>query len=346
MAGDTPNGDTRTFDRARLLEMMTAFKATYLIRAAVELRLFDALADGPADPDTVAAILGTSPRGTRILLRALAAADLLDMDGEEFALLPGVRELLVASSPSYAGGVVRVAASDLEWDTMRDLAQTVRRGGTLLDTGAQSPDFPYWVDFAEYQTLATRPGAAFVSDLLRPWAAGRAQLDVLDIGCGHGMFGFAVAELAESGLVCGVDGAAVLEVAARNAERSGLGGRCRFVAGDAFEVPLGGPYDVAVLGNVLFQFPFERAVELLRRVREALRPQGRVVLAGFTTGDTPPRDSYHAHMLELLMLAWTGAGELHSTGMYRKMLASSGFIDSEVHSQPGLPLRVVLARRP
>ncbi|WP_336053809.1 class I SAM-dependent methyltransferase [Streptomyces sp. CA2R101] len=338
-------GDT-TFDKARLLEMMTAFKATYVIRAAVELKVFDALADGPADPDTVAAILRVSPRGTRVLLRALAAAGLLAMEGEEFSLPAGVRELLVTSSPSYAGGVVRVAASDLEWDTMRDLAQAVRQGGTGLETGAQSPDFPYWVNFAEYQTLATRPGAEFVAELLRPWAAGRSALDVLDVGCGHGMFGFAVARLADEGVVCGVDGAAVLEVAARNAKESGLAERARFVTGDAFDVPLGGPYDVAVLGNVLFQFPFERAVELLRRVHAALRPQGRVVIAGFTTGDTPPRDSYHAHMLELLMLAWTEAGELHSTGMYRKMLASTGFTDSEAHSRPGLPLRVVVGRRP
>jgi 2-polyprenyl-3-methyl-5-hydroxy-6-metoxy-1,4-benzoquinol methylase len=335
----------QVISRERLLEMMTAYKSTYLLRAAVQLKIFDALADGPADPDTVAAILRTDPRGTRVLLGALAAVGLLDAEGEEFRLVSGAESLLVSTSPEYAAGVVRVAASDLEWDAMRDLAAVVRNGGTLLEVDAESADFPYWVDFATNLTFATRPGAAFVAELLASWAAGRASLDVLDVGCGHGLFGLTLAQSRPDATVTCQDWPTVLEVARGYAERSGVADRTRYLPGDAFEVQVGGPYDVIVLGNLLFQFSARRGIELLRRLNQALKPGGRVVIIGFSVGDRPPAQDYHAHLLNLLMLAWTTAGELHSPTVYRKMLATAGLTGLKTHERPGLPLRVVIGER-
>jgi 2-polyprenyl-3-methyl-5-hydroxy-6-metoxy-1,4-benzoquinol methylase len=328
-------------DRERLLSMMTAYKSTYLLRAAIELNVFDALADGPADPDTVAAILRTNPRGTRLLLRALAAAGLLEVDGELFRLADGAGELLVRSSPRYGGGVVRVAASDWEWDAMKRLDEVVRQGGTLLDENAETPGFPYWVDFATQLTFATRPGADFVAELLAPFARTRDGFDVLDVGCGHGLFGFASAGLVPEATVSCLDWPNVLEVTRKHAESQELGDRVRYLPGDAFEVPLGGPYDVIVLGNLLFQFSARRGTELLRRLVTTLKPGGRVVIVGFTTGDRPPAEDYHAHLLSLLMLAWTTDGELHSPAVYRNMLAAAGLHHQRTHERPGLPLRVV-----
>ncbi len=329
--------------RERLLSMMTAYKSTYLLRAAIELDVFDALADGPADPDTVAAILRTNPRGTRLLLRALAAAGLLEVDNEQFRLVEGAETLLVRSSPRYSGGIVRVAAGDAEWDAMKRLADVVRKGGTLLDENAETPGFPYWVDFATHLTFATRPGAGFVAELLTPFARQRTGFDVLDVGCGHGLFGFVLAGEVPGATVSCLDWPDVLDVAREHAGRLGVGDRVRYLAGDAFEVPLGGPYDLVILGNFLFQFSARRGVELLRRLTTALKPGGRVVIVGFTTGDRPPADDYHAHLLSLLMLAWTTEGELHSPAVYRKMLASAGLRYRETHERPGLPLRVITA---
>lgn len=331
--------------RERLLEMMTAFKSTYLLRTAVRLGVFDALAAGPADPDDVAAMLRTDARGTRVLLRALAAASLLKADGEQFTLPEGAPELLVTSSPQYAGGIVDVAASDWEWDAMRDLAAVVRNGGTLLDTNGESADFPYWTDFATHLTFATRPGAAFVADTVLPWAKERESLDVLDVGCGHGLFGFALAEGDPRATVTCLDWPSVLDVTRQHAERAGLGDRVDYLPGDAFDVEPDREYDVVILGNFLFQFSARRCVELVRRLAARLRPGGLLVVVGFTTENGPPAADYHAHMLNLLMLAWTREGELHSTAMYRKILASAGLRAVETAQRPGLPLRIVLGHQ-
>ncbi|MFI9724248.1 methyltransferase [Streptomyces sp. NPDC052396] len=326
--------------RERLLEMMTAYRSTYLLRAAVELGLFDALAAGPADDRAVAAALGTSPRGTRILLRALVAVGLLDAEGDTYRLPEG-GELLVTTNPGYAGANVKVAAGDWEWDTMRDLAELVRTGAPAAGPRADGTDCPYWVDFAENLTFVTKSGAAFLAETLD---AGRS--DILDVGSGAGLFGYAVAAGHPESRVWSLDGPEVLTVARRHAARLGLDGRAAYLEGDAFDAPLGGPYDVVVLANLLCQFSRERSVELLRRLAGVLRPGGRLAITGFTTGDVPPARAHHAHMLELLMLGWTEGGEVHSTDAYLSMLAEAGFTGTTVHQRDGLPLRVLVAHRP
>ncbi|MEV6603585.1 class I SAM-dependent methyltransferase [Kutzneria sp. NPDC051319] len=331
--------------RESLIDTMLAYRRTALLRAGLELRVFDALAEQPADATAVAARLGVRERGARILLGALAAVGLLVTDGPRFALPDGAHDLLVSTAKGYVGAGVQVAASQWEWDALGRLTQAVRSGGPVTEADAEAPGFPFWQDFAERATFATDAGAAFLADQLRPWAERRDSLDVLDIGCGHGLFGFAVAKLLPAGRVWSLDWPEVLPIAARNAERAGLAGRAEAIAGDAFQVPLGGPYDVVVLGNLLFQFSERRAAELLARAAAAVKPDGQLVIVGFTTGDAPPERNYGAQLISLLMLLWTAEGEAHSTAAYEKLLTEQGFTDVAVCAKPGVQHRVIRATR-
>ncbi|SDW70776.1 C-methyltransferase [Amycolatopsis xylanica] len=329
--------------RERLLDMMTGYKATYLLRAAVSLGVFGALADGPASAAKVAAALGTDPRATRILLGALAAEGLLGLGGEGFALAPGAAELLVPSSPGYFGGNTAVASSDWEWRLMGGLAGFVRAGGPAAGTAAEAPDFPFWVDFATHLTGLTKAGSQAVAELLTPWARERPAMDVLDVGCGHGLFGLALAATHPEGRLWCQDWPSVLDVAAGYAARRGMADRTSYLPGDAFTAELGGSYDVIVLANFLLQFSAARCAELLARLVPALKPGGRIVIAGFTTGDAPPAAERHAHLLGLLMLAGTSGGELHSGADYLAMLAAAGLAPSRPASAGPVP--IVLGER-
>jgi len=62
-------------NREELFTMMTAYKQTSVLKAGIQLGVFDHLADGPVDAETVAAALGAAPRGVRVLLDALAAIE-------------------------------------------------------------------------------------------------------------------------------------------------------------------------------------------------------------------------------------------------------------------------------
>ncbi|MDO0926682.1 class I SAM-dependent methyltransferase [Streptomyces sp. TG1A-8] len=330
----------------KLFEMMAGFKATAVLRAGVELGVFDALAKGPADAAEVAARLGTDPRGTRLLLGALAALGLLQGRDDWYELAAGAEDLLVSSSPQYCGGITAVASSQGEWEALGQLARTVREGTPVPGVDALAPDFPYWSDFATHTTFGTLRAAGLLADVLDSWARPREDLDVLDVGCGHGLSGYVLAQRLPQARVHSQDWPTVLEVAGRHAERLGVRDRVEMLPGDAFEVPLTRSYDLIVVGNVLFHFPPDRAAALVRRLAGALAPDGRLVVMGFTTGDQPPAEEPHAHLLGLLMLSWTRGGEMHSTAAHRGMLAGAGLTETELHARPGLPLRILVASRP
>src|SRR4029453_10132565 len=135
-----------------------------------------------------------------------------------------------------------------------------------------SPDFGYWLDFAVAGTGNTQPVADLIADDTAAWAESRNSLDVLDVACGHGLYGFTIAGRDPRARVWSLDWPEVLTVTAANAERLGVADRSEQIAGDMFDVPLGGPYDVVLVTNVLHHFSHDRAVELLRRMSTALKP--------------------------------------------------------------------------
>lgn len=335
--------------RQTILETLLAFKRTSVLRTAIELRVFDALAAGPRDAGHVARAVGAPARAVRVLLTALASAGLVTERGapeqEEFGLVEGADRLLVSSSPEYAGDAVTVAASQLEWETMGTLTDTVRAGGTLLDKDASDPDFAYWQDFAAHGTFATRPVAAGLSAALGSWAEGRESIRLLDVGCGHALFGLTFAQAFPQTSVVGLDWPGVLPQARKNAEAMGLAERTTVLPGDAFTADLGGPYDLVVLANFLPQYAEQDGIRLLRRVGAVLAPGGRVVAAGFTVGDLDPAREFGGRMLSLLLLAWTRGGEVPATEGYLRMFRAAGYDEPEVHDIPGLPTRLFVARQ-
>jgi O-methyltransferase domain/Dimerisation domain len=343
-----PNPSPDQVTPPKLFEMMAGFKYTAVLRTAIELRVFDAMADGPRDAGEIASRLGTDERATGMLLGSLAAIGVLGRTAEGgYELLPGVAELLVTTSPRYCGGIASVASSNGEWAALGQLTETVRTGGPA-DCGpvAEADGFEYWVDFATHTTFGTQRAAQMLAEVMEPWAAGRETLDVLDVGAGHGLLGFGMAQANEQARVWTQDWANVLDVAEQHAKRLGVRDRVELLPGDAFTCPLGGPYDLVVVGNVLFHFSEERSEQLLRRLAALVKPGGRLVVLGFTTGDQPPAVEPHGHLLGLLMLSWTDGGRMHSTGTYRRMLEGAGLTGTEVHNRPPLPLQMVVATKP
>lgn len=331
-------------DRRELTELMQAYKKTSLLRTGVELGVFDALAAAPAPATVVAERVGGDPRGVRVLLEALAAIGLLDMDQELFRLAPVAAKHLVSTRRDYVGGMVKVMAGDREWDALRDLTAAVRAGGTVLDVHAETPGYDYWEDFASYATAVAEPTAEVVARVLGPWAAERPTLDVLDVACGHGVYGYVLAAQQPKAKVWSLDWPNVLAIAERHAERLGVRDRMEPLPGDMFEVPLGGPYDVVLLTNVTHHFSEERVTELLARLRTALKPDGRLVIVGFTAGDGTPAEDPAPYLFSVLMLVWTFEGESHTVDAYNRALRKAGFSEATVHSTD-LPFRVLVADR-
>jgi C-methyltransferase len=330
--------------RAQIFEMMLAYKTTAMLSAGVELGVFDALADGGATAAALAGRLGLAERGARLLLNGLAALDLLDGDGTEYRLTESTAECLVRGRPDYIGDMARVMASRWEWEGFGRLPEAVRRGGPVVAEHAETPGYGYWQQFAAYAGAVARPTAQLAAATLAPWAAGRSRLDVLDVACGHGLYGYTLAREQPQARVWSLDWPNVLIEARKHAADLGVTDRVETIAGDMFEVPLGGPYDVVMVTNVLHHFAPDRCVALLRRLAGVMTADSRLVLVGFVThDDVPPALDAAAHLFSMLMLIWTDAGEVHTEATYQGILADSGFGAGNVRPVAGLPLSIIVA---
>jgi MoxR-like ATPase len=87
-----------------VVAMMQGLQVSGILQAGIELRVFDAIAAGATDVRAIAASAGSSQRGTRILLDALAALELLERRDGSYALSTLAEEYLVSGRTGYLGG--------------------------------------------------------------------------------------------------------------------------------------------------------------------------------------------------------------------------------------------------
>jgi ubiquinone/menaquinone biosynthesis C-methylase UbiE len=167
---------------------------------------------------------------------------------------------------------------------------------------------------------------------------------VLDIAAGHGLFGIEVARQNPQARVVAVDWAPVLEVAHANAQKAGVADRYRRLAGSAFEVEYGGPYDITLLTNFLHHFDPPTCVGLLKKVHSALKPGGRAAALEFVPNPdrvSPPM----AASFSMTMLASTPSGDAYTFQELETMYREAGFRNVTAHPVPSGPHTVVVGHK-
>ena len=84
-----------------IMRMVQGLQATAVLKTAVDLGIFDRISEGVGDASSVAAAIGASERGTRILLDGLAAYGLLETADGAYRLSPLADAYLVSGRPVY-----------------------------------------------------------------------------------------------------------------------------------------------------------------------------------------------------------------------------------------------------
>ena len=130
---------------------------------------------------------------------------------------------------------------------------------------------------------------------------------VLDVGCGHGLFGNLLALASPAREIEGVDPMASKIAVARRV--AGALPNVHYHVGSADDVD--GQYDVVTILDVLYLLPPAAKRDLLRRCRALLAPQGLLLLK---TNDTRPRWKYLVARLQ--EEAMTRAGLTLGRGLY------------------------------
>src|SRR5689334_1320382 len=112
-------------DPQQLLQMSMSFTTARILSAAVRLDVFSPLASGPKTAAAVARAAGASERGTRMLLDALTALQLLTKSGGNYGLTPATAQYLLRESRDYMGAVI---ADETLWEVWGKLDEAIRTG--------------------------------------------------------------------------------------------------------------------------------------------------------------------------------------------------------------------------
>lgn len=272
--------------KAEVDELANAYLSSAALNSALELGLFWELAHQPQSAAQIAALMQIPPARCRAWLEVLRDLGLLEKEDEAYAVSPLARTAILEqhSQPTQ---------SFLAWQRRTyygagmDLALHIRFPGSVWEAqGVKTPDDydlvrenPVWAEqFTRMLDEVHRPLAKEVADLVDMSDVRR----MLDLGGGSGVMSFVflrkypklTSVVAELENVCRVGRAIAVE--------KGLGDRISYLGIDLANDDLPTGFDLVLQCDLAMY-----SVEHLRKIRNALKPKGRVLIV---QGVDAPRD--------------------------------------------------------
>lgn len=324
-----------------ITQLNFAMAPTRVLLTAVQLDIFSRLAEGKSSAADVAMAAETSSRGTRMLLDSLCAFQLVVKTDGRYELAPAARRYLVRSSPDYMGYMFE---NDALWESWGKLTEAVRTGKPVVQRDDRSAAERFFSVLVRSLDVMNREPAR---QLAKAAGAGASHhgMHVLDVACGSGVWGVAMAEADAKAKVTFQDLPGVLPVTRGYVERSLSAGRYDFLAGDLNNAEYAASqYDLAILGNICHSEGEQASRRLFVRIHSALRVGGRVAIvetlpAGDRSGPVFPL------VFALNMLLHTDAGDTFTLQEYSSWLAQAGYVNIET-ADIGLNSPAIFASKP
>jgi 3-hydroxy-5-methyl-1-naphthoate 3-O-methyltransferase len=333
---------TPTVSPERILRTQWDYAPPLILAAAVRLKIFDHLAEGPRSVAEVTERAGASERGVRSLLNGLAGLRFLAKEpGERYRLTPESEAFLVSSKPGYLGGMFGHARDLIrQWLDLADVVRTGKPLGSLTEEGGGASFFSELVVSLYPMNLPMTQALGRILGV----AERREPMQILDIAAGSGVWGIGVGQQSPQATVTAVDWPQVLEVTHRFAAEAGMADRFSYIDGDAAEVDFGGGFQLAILGHILHSEGERRSRALLRKTFAALAPGGTIAIAEFLV-DADRSEPPMGVIFGLNMLLHTDEGDTFSFEEISSWLRDAGFVEPR-RVDPGGPASLILAQKP
>jgi O-methyltransferase domain/Dimerisation domain len=308
-----------------LQQLIQGFQVTQCIYVAAKLGIADLLKDSPRTSEELAQATGTHAPSLYRVLRLLTALDLLsEQEAHSFALTP-LGAYLQTGVPGSMHETVLCYAAKPTWHIWGALLHSVQ-------TGEPSPEHVLGLRPWDYYPQHPEEAVLF-NNMMTEWTASvaptvataydfSATQTLVDVGGGHGRMLASILQAHPTLQGVLFDLPHVVEGAPSLLQGAGVASRCEVIGGDAFTaVPAG--HETYLLSRVIHDWDDERALTLLSRCHQAMRPGGKVLLVErvIVTSSTP-----QVLVLEsdVQMLVWAG-GKERTDAEYRALLEAAGF---------------------
>jgi hypothetical protein len=236
-----------------IMQVGLGFWASKTLLSAVELGVFSALADAPADLPTLQRKLELHRRSARDFLDALVALKFLERENGIYSNTVDTNLFLDRGKPSYIGGVLEMANARL-YGFWGSLTEAVRTGELQNENKGRGENLfaALYADPDQLQGFlgamsGISAGAAQAIAANFPW---RDYKTFMDLGSAQGMVPATLAGAHPHLNGIGFDLPPVKPVFEEFIAHRGVGHRVRFHGGNFFEDPLP-KADVIVMGHIL-----------------------------------------------------------------------------------------------
>lgn len=324
-----------------LLEIAQGAWLTQALYVAVKLGIADALRDGPRSAEDVASRVGADPGATYRVMRALAANGLLKLRRDGRFSLTRVGHALRSDYDGSMAPMIAMIGHPEHWEHWGNLLHAVRTGESAAEQVRGMPLFDYVDTNPEYAKVfndaMTGVSAVAIAAAVPLYPFADHKL-IVDVGGGHGALLAAVLAQAPDARGVLFDLPSVIDGAGPELDRAGVTHRCTTTSGSFFEaVPDGG--DAYLMKTIIHDWDDERALTILRNVRTAIDPNGKVLLFEMVLPEGAP--PHPGMLLDLEMLVHPGGRE-RTADEYRDLLSRAGFRMTRVIGTAG-PLSIVEA---
>lgn len=322
-------------DPTSIFEFFRGSYGSELLTAAVaHFGLFQLLSERSMTFEDIRQRLGLAERAAVVLITAIRAMKLIEMDGSgRLGLSDQAREHLVPGGEFFVGDYVGLAEHSGGVLEMVERLRTNRLArAEESDTGAAFI-FREGLDSAmEQENSARRLTLALAGRAknVAPVLAERIEFDderLLDVGGGTGIYAIACLRRHPKLRAMVFDRPEVLKVAAEFAAAYGVADRLECHPGDMFADPLP-PADVVLLSNVLHDWDVPECQQLVRRCATVLPRGGRLLIHDvFLNDELDGPLSVALYSASLFSLT---EGRAYSGREYRDWLTAAGLTPGEI----------------
>lgn len=320
-----------------VLDTLFGMMKARAIMAAVDLGVFEALANGPQPPAALAAALHLDAECLELLLRALAFGGYLVQDDARYGLSPLAQKTMLRDAPRSLTGFVHWNYT--QWQFAEQL-ETMLRTGRGVDFHRTLTDPVAWGHYQRAMLETARYDAPIVA---RHVPVRRGATTLVDLGGSHGLFGATLCRKHPPLRATVVDLPAAIPHAEQLARADGYTDVVDFRAGDLLEGGWGGEWDVALLSNVLHHFQPAQVAQVLSSVHRALVTNGTIAIWELERPDRAARpDAGDGVALFFRLTSTAGA---YSGATYADWLREAGFTAIKVVRPRLSPGNVLLHAR-
>ena len=311
------------------------------VTMAVELELFQTLAEKPLTSAELAQKLSTHERGTDSLLKALASIGYVEEKNGRFA------NTALTTKWGLSPDGFDLKASLTFWTAVfQDLSP---HAVEVLRTGERPYDNIYaWLEenpdiSHAFQQQLMLTATLTAADIYKKLKLPAGPIKMLDVGGGHGLFSILFCQENPQLDATVLDTAIALKTAEINVVKHNLAQRVHLHAGDLWEEDWGEGYDLIVLFNLIHHYDDTKNIALLKRCAATLKPGGQVAILDQVTGKIPGGMANAVIQLIALHYFLLADGRVHAHDEIESWFTQTGFTDIRFHKMlkaPGTSLMI------